>query len=95
MMKVAIILVIIIGILALLGTVLIGGKGDKHYDTKTKANLSRLSWIYIYFRNWHYNRFCILFVINAELTILLNMFNCEQIKKNFFIVKNKIGYSLT
>ncbi len=47
MMKIAIILVILIGVLALLGTILIGGKGDKHYDTKTKANLSRLSWIYI------------------------------------------------
>jgi len=46
-MKIAIILVILIGVLALLGTILIGGKGDKHYDTKTKANLSRLSWIYI------------------------------------------------
>ncbi len=46
-MKMAIILVILIGVLALLGTILIGGKGDNHYDTKTKANLSRLTWIYI------------------------------------------------
>jgi len=46
-MKIAILLVILIGVISLVGTILIGGKGDKNYDTKTKANLSRLSWIYI------------------------------------------------
>lgn len=46
-MKSAIFLVIIIGILSLIGTILIGGKGDTNYDKKTKSNLSRLSWIYI------------------------------------------------
>lgn len=46
-MKIAIFLVIIIGAISLIGTILIGGKGDKDYDEKTKSNISRLSWIYI------------------------------------------------
>ncbi|MDQ0229267.1 hypothetical protein [Metabacillus malikii] len=46
-MKFAIFLVILIGILALVGTILLGGKGDHNYDEQTKGNISRLSWIYI------------------------------------------------
>ncbi|MGM7723317.1 hypothetical protein [uncultured Metabacillus sp.] len=46
-MKLAIILVIIIGLLSLVGTILLGGKGDQNYDEATKGNISRLSWIYI------------------------------------------------
>lgn len=46
-MNIAIIIVIIIGLLSLVGTVLLGGKGDHNYDTATKGNISRLSWIYI------------------------------------------------
>lgn len=46
-MELAVFLVILIGILSLFGTILLGGKGDKNYDNKTKSNLSRLSWIYI------------------------------------------------
>lgn len=46
-MNIAIILVIIIGLASLVGTVLLGGKGDQNYDGATKGNLSRLTWIYI------------------------------------------------
>lgn len=46
-MEIAIILVIGIGLLALVGTVVLGGKGDTNYDDSTKGNISRLSWIYI------------------------------------------------
>ncbi len=46
-MTFAIILVILIGILALIGTLFLGGKGDHNYDEQTKGNISRLSWIYI------------------------------------------------
>lgn len=46
-MNMAIILVIIIGLLALVGTIFLGGKGDHNYDNATKGNISRLSWIYI------------------------------------------------
>jgi hypothetical protein len=46
-MNIAIILVIIIGLLALVGTIFLGGKGDHNYDNSTIGNISRLSWIYI------------------------------------------------
>ncbi|MBM7603786.1 heme/copper-type cytochrome/quinol oxidase subunit 2 [Metabacillus crassostreae] len=46
-MKILMMLVVVIGVLALLGTVLLGGKGDNNYDEKTKGNISRLSLIYI------------------------------------------------
>ncbi|PLT30351.1 hypothetical protein [Peribacillus deserti] len=46
-MKLAIILVIIIGIFSLIGTILLGGKSDEDYSTATRGNLSRLTWMYV------------------------------------------------
>ncbi|RFB14853.1 hypothetical protein DZB84_15595 [Bacillus sp. HNG] len=45
-MKIAIILVIVIGIIALIGTMLIAGKGDANYREKTKRNSINLTVIY-------------------------------------------------
>ncbi|WP_010676792.1 hypothetical protein [Bacillus timonensis] len=45
-MKIAFIIVIILGIAALLGTVLIAGKGDANYREKTKRNSINLTVIY-------------------------------------------------
>ncbi|MEH7381214.1 hypothetical protein V7138_12205 [Bacillus sp. JJ1533] len=45
-MKIAIILVIVLGIIALIGTMLIAGKGDANYREKTKRNSINLTLIY-------------------------------------------------
>ncbi|WP_273123785.1 hypothetical protein [Bacillus weihaiensis] len=46
-MKALMFIVILIGALALIGTIVIGGRGDKDYDESTKGNISRLSLIYL------------------------------------------------
>ncbi|MCC3357030.1 hypothetical protein [Bacillus sp. REN16] len=46
-MQVAIILVIILGVMALIGTMLIAGKGDENYREKTKRNSINLTVIYV------------------------------------------------
>ncbi|WP_026694645.1 hypothetical protein [Peribacillus kribbensis] len=46
-MKLAFILVIIIGVFSLVGTFMLGGKSDEHYSTATRGNLSRLTWLYV------------------------------------------------
>ncbi|MBM7694402.1 cytochrome c biogenesis protein ResB [Peribacillus deserti] len=46
-MKLAIFLVIIIGIFSLIGTILLGGKSDEDYSSATRGNLSRLTWMYV------------------------------------------------
>lgn len=45
-MKIAIIIVIILGIAALIGTIMIAGKGDANYREKTKRNSTNLTLIY-------------------------------------------------
>ncbi|MEH7238070.1 hypothetical protein [Bacillus sp. JJ1562] len=45
-MKFAFIIVIILGIAALIGTILIAGKGDSNYREKTKRNSINLTVIY-------------------------------------------------
>ena len=47
--KLAIFLVIIIGAISLIGTILIGGKGDKDYDEKTDNTLNFLTNNFSYF----------------------------------------------
>jgi cytochrome c biogenesis protein ResB len=47
MMELAIGLVIIIGIVSLISTLLIAGKGDKDYRNAVKRNTSNLTWIYV------------------------------------------------
>ncbi|MGG3805517.1 hypothetical protein [Metabacillus fastidiosus] len=46
-MQFSIILIILIGIIALVSTILIGGLGDSNYAKRTKGNLSRLTLIYL------------------------------------------------
>ncbi|WP_449537733.1 hypothetical protein [Ferdinandcohnia sp. Marseille-Q9671] len=46
-MEIAIILVIIIGIAALVGTIMIAGKGDANYRQSTKRNSINLTVIYV------------------------------------------------
>ncbi|UAL53386.1 MULTISPECIES: hypothetical protein [Metabacillus] len=46
-MELAIGLVIIIGIVSLISTLLIAGKGDKDYRNAVKRNTSNLTWIYV------------------------------------------------
>lgn len=46
-MQFSIILIMIIGIVALISTILIGSLGDTNYSSKTKGNLSRLTLIYL------------------------------------------------
>ena len=46
-MDLAIGLVIIIGIVSLISTLLIAGKGDKDYRNAVKRNTSNLTWIYV------------------------------------------------
>ncbi|MGG3888833.1 hypothetical protein [Metabacillus fastidiosus] len=46
-MQFSIILIILIGIIALVSTILIGGLGDSNYGKRTKGNLSRLTLIYL------------------------------------------------
>ncbi|USK34873.1 hypothetical protein LIT25_05845 [Bacillus sp. F19] len=46
-MELAIGLVIIIGMVSLISTLLIAGKGDKDYRNAVKRNTSNLTWIYV------------------------------------------------
>jgi len=47
MMMVAYILVILVGIAALVGTLMVAGKGDANYSGATKGNLTRILLMYI------------------------------------------------
>ncbi|MDQ0861140.1 hypothetical protein [Bacillus sp. V2I10] len=46
-MELAIGLVIIIGMVSLISTLLIAGKGDKDYRNAVKRNTANLTWIYV------------------------------------------------
>ena len=46
-MKILMSLVIIIGIISLIGTLLIAGKGDSNYSSATKKNTTNLTLIYV------------------------------------------------
>lgn len=45
-MAISIVLVLLTGVLSLVGTIVIGGKGEKEYSSSTKKNLLGLSLIY-------------------------------------------------
>ncbi|MCD7033581.1 hypothetical protein LRR81_05005 [Metabacillus sp. GX 13764] len=45
-MAISIVLVVLTGVLSLVGTIVIGGKGEKEYSSSTKKNLLGLSLIY-------------------------------------------------
>lgn len=46
-MKILMILVIAIGVISLIGTLLIAGKGDSNYSSATKKNTANLTLIYV------------------------------------------------
>ncbi|MCC3355954.1 hypothetical protein [Bacillus sp. REN16] len=46
-MKILMILIVIIGIISLIGTLLIAGKGDSNYSSATKKNTTNLTLIYV------------------------------------------------
>lgn len=46
-MKILITLVIIIGIISLIATLLVAGKGDANYSSATKKNTTNLTLIYV------------------------------------------------
>ncbi|MFY4777030.1 hypothetical protein [Metabacillus sp. RGM 3146] len=46
-MTIAIMLVVLVGVLSLIFTILIGGKGEKEYTSSTKKNLTNLTFIYV------------------------------------------------
>lgn len=46
-MKIAILLVILVGVLSFIFTIMIGGKGEKEYTSSTKKNLTNLTFIYV------------------------------------------------
>ncbi len=46
-MKILISLVIIIGVISLIGTLLIAGRGDSNYSSATKKNTTNLTLIYV------------------------------------------------
>lgn len=46
-MKILISLVIIIGVISLIGTLLIAGKGDSNYSSASKKNTTNLTLIYV------------------------------------------------
>lgn len=45
-MKFSMIIVFIIMIIALIGTMALGGKSDENYSGAVRGNLTRLTWIY-------------------------------------------------
>lgn len=47
MMMVSYILVAIVGVAALVGTLMVAGKADANYSTATKGNLTRILLMYI------------------------------------------------
>ncbi|THE09286.1 hypothetical protein E1I69_23060 [Bacillus timonensis] len=46
-MKILMSIVIIIGVISLIGTLLIAGKGDSNYSSATKKNTTNLTLIYV------------------------------------------------